>query len=507
MKVSLAFEDRRLDLRADPAESTPWLVPDLGVDIVIDAMAAGDELIRDIASRMVLSPLGSVAEVRYRQAILADCLANPEIVRQLYAHAVETLEKQRHLWGLTSQSPSSVLYWAGDSLKVYVPALRQLREIAVAHRPAFRSAGFSRLLAEIESDLGDEYLASVEDHLRRLRFDSEVTLSARLGAGNRGAAYVLRRRTRQPGWRSWVGLAEPGTHVFQLNPRDVSGAQMLGDIQAQGTALAAAALGKSADHIGSYFTQLRGELAFYVGCLNLHDRLAAKGLATARPEPASPGSRELAAKGLYDVALALASPEPVVANDVDADGKLLILVTGANRGWKSTFLRSVGLAQLLMQAGMFVPAASFRADLRAGIFTHFKREEDASLRSGKLDEELGRMSWIVDRVTPDSLVLMNESFAATNEREGSEIGRQVVSALLEAGVRVGFVTHLFDLAEGFERSGRTDALYLRAERLPDGHRTYRVVPGEPLPTSHGQDIYRSVFGEDGPAPAAPPAGP
>jgi DNA mismatch repair ATPase MutS len=147
----------------------------------------------------------------------------------------------------------------------------------------------------------------------------------------------------------------------------------------------------------------------------------------------------------------------------------------------------------MMQAGMFVPAASFRADIRTGLFTHFKREEDATLRSGKLDEELGRMSAIVDEVEPDSLVLLNESFASTNEREGSEIGRQIVRALLEAGIKVGFVTHMYDLASSLAAEQNGEAAFLRAERLPDGRRTFRVVPGAPLPTSHGQDIYRRIF--------------
>ncbi len=47
------------------------------------------------------------------------------------------------------------------------------------------------------------------------------------------------------------------------------------------------------------------------------------------------------------------------------------------------------------------------------------------------------------------------------------------------------------------------ALFLRAERRPDGQQTFRVVVGEPLPTSHGADVYRRVFGRSadrGPAP-------
>jgi DNA mismatch repair ATPase MutS len=171
------------------------------------------------------------------------------------------------------------------------------------------------------------------------------------------------------------------------------------------------------------------------------------------------------------------------------------MITGANRGGKSTFLRSVGLAHLMMQCGMFVPAESFRANVCSGIFTHFKREEDASMKSGKLDEELRRMSSVIENISPNSMILLNESFASTNEREGSEIARQIVRALLETGVKVLYVTHMFDLAQGFYLAGMRDALYLRAERLADGQRTFRLIEGEPLPTSYGQDLYGRIFGE------------
>ncbi len=65
----------------------------------------------------------------------------------------------------------------------------------------------------------------------------------------------------------------------------------------------------------------------------------------------------------------------------------LLIITGANQGGKSTFLCAVGLAQVMMQCGMFVAAESFSANVCDGIYTHYKREEDASMRSGKLDEE------------------------------------------------------------------------------------------------------------------------
>ena len=116
------------------------------------------------------------------------------------------------------------------------------------------------------------------------------------------------------------------------------------------------------------------------------------------------------------------------------------------------------------------------------------------MESGKLDEELGRMSRIAESLTPNSQLLCNESFASTNEREGSEIARQIAAALTESGVKVAFVTHLFDFAEAVHQQERDDVLFLRAPRGECGARTYQLVPGEPLPTSYGEDTYRQVFG-------------
>lgn len=172
------------------------------------------------------------------------------------------------------------------------------------------------------------------------------------------------------------------------------------------------------------------------------------------------------------------------------------MITGANQGGKSTFLRGVALAQLMMQCGMFVAAKELRTDVRSGVFTHFKREEDATMKSGKFDEELGRMSTIVDRMSSTSMLLCNESLAATNEREGSEIARQIVQALREKGVKVFYVTHMYDLAHGFCSSGDAALLCLRAERGTDGRRPFKLVEGAPLPTSYGQDLFRRIFGAD-----------
>jgi len=202
-------------------------------------------------------------------------------------------------------------------------------------------------------------------------------------------------------------------------------------------------------------------------------------------------------RGLYDVCLSLHMEGRVVGNAADADGKSLVIVTGANQGGKSTFLRSIGLAQVMMQCGMFVGAEAFEAEVCPALFTHYKREEDATMKSGKFDEELARMSEIVDHIAPNSMLLFNESFAATNEREGSEIAKQIVCALLEKRIKIFDVTHLYEFARGFFDRETDGALFLRAERKADGTRTFRLVQGEPLETSYGEDLYRQIFEPNG----------
>lgn len=238
---------------------------------------------------------------------------------------------------------------------------------------------------------------------------------------------------------------------------------------------------------------LRGELAFYVGCLNLADSLQALGMPVCMPNLFPSECKDRSWRGLYDVSLALTKSTAVVGNKLDTAGKQLYLITGANQGGKSTFLRSLGQAQLMAQCGMFVCADGFSAPIRHGVFSHFKKEEDTTMKSGKLDEELTRMSGLADHLQSGALMLFNESFAATNEREGSEICRQITQALIENGVEVFSVTHLYTYAAAF--LGNDEVQYLRAQRLESGERTFQVVSGEPLQTAFGEDLYRRIFEE------------
>jgi len=505
VKAFLMHRDQDFDLERELPANEQDLTQDLELDTLFNAMATADKFLLEVAKRAVLLSLADPDAMVYRQRVLADCLEQPAIVREIYDLAVEAIEGKKKAYGFFFRdSPDMILNGSVNVLEFFVGILKRLRQIGDEHAGKFRSEGFVRFFAMLAQELDDAYFETIEGHLRRLRFRRGALISAELGKGNKGIRHVLRKPLEQS-WKERLSLKTPRSYSFTIPDRDENGFKALEELRGKGINVVANALAQSTDHILGFFSMVRTELAFYVGCLNLHEQLAEKGEPTSVPVPLAPDELAFSAQGLYDVCLSLHLDARAVGNDVNADEKVLVMITGANQGGKSTFLRGVGLAQLMMQCGMFVPAESFTANVCNGVFTHYKREEDVTMESGKLDEELSRMSDIADAITPHGIVLCNESFASTNEREGSEIARQIVRPLMEAGIKVFFVTHMFDLAHSLYVEAADHALFLRAERRPDGRRTFRLLEGEPLPTSYGEDSYRRIFGtapDAAPEPAA-----
>jgi len=491
------FRDISAPLPSSPCQQA--LLQDLELGVLFTAMARGDDFLLQVVRRvMLLGPQEGLKTVMYRQEALQDCLRNEAAVRAIYNVAVEAIESKDRWWfSILSHQPSGILSDAVRYLRMLTARLRNLRQLADDHAAAFESEGFLAFLRMIRAELTDDYLARVKGHLSNLAFRGGTLMSAELGEGNEGVNHMLRMAPcPRLHWYDRLLARQPPAYTYRLHPRDEVGARILSEMRDRAILRVAVTAAQSADHVAAFLVALRTELAFYLGCVNLHRELQRKGAPVCFPGASASGTGRYAATGLRDACLTLTMQGPVVGNDLQADGKDLVVMTGANQGGKSCFLRGLGVAQLMMQCGMFVVAERFHADLCPSLFTHYKREEDATMKSGKLDEELSRMSGIVDELKTHSMVLFNESFSSTNEREGAEIARQIVGALLGAGVRVIFVTHFYDFAcrpwEG--HSDRT--LFLRAERQADGQRTFKLLPGEPLETSFGSDLYEQVFGAE-----------
>lgn len=336
MKALLMHADRDLELGRELPADTTTLTQDLELEVMWRAMADGDEFLFDVARRVILCSLDDPDAIAYRQRVLADCLENPAIVRDLYAIAIAAIQAEHgEYFGLLfGHSPDSTLYRSVRVLEAFVTLLQRLKRVADEHGARFRSPGLHRFFAMIRQELSDEYFAEVQTHLRQLQFPNGCLISARLGPGNKGRDHALRLPLADK--RTWVQRlfdhGEP-SYSFEIADRDEAGMRALAELRGRGINPVAAALAQSVDHILAFFEQLRTELGFYIGCLNLREKLLGKGEPACIPRAQPAGGTELSASGLYDVCLALTVGDTrVVGNDLEADGRDLVIITGANGG-------------------------------------------------------------------------------------------------------------------------------------------------------------------------------
>ncbi len=242
----------------------------------------------------------------------------------------------------------------------------------------------------------------------------------------------------------------------------------------------------------SFFFEFAREIAFYKGIYNFQKRMSELSLPLCYGEVSTQKSSR-AADDLYELSLALYTQSYPVPNSIHQKDISLTVITGANQGGKSTFLRSFGIAQVMMQCGMPVPAKRFVSGLYSSIHTHFTRKEDAMLSRGRLEEELKRMDNIIRCLKRDSLLLLNESFASTTEKEGSQIAHNIIGPLYEKGIDIMMVTHLHEFAGNMFQRHLNHADFLVAERLEDGRRTFHILTGEPHYSSYGTDLYEAMI--------------
>lgn len=490
MDVRLLFKDRSLDTSAPLPFGAEDLAFDLELETVFSAMAEGDPIIARAVRTTVLQPLTDREAILYRQRTFKDCLAHPAEVRELYSVACEALRgrKPDDLWDSSDYAPS-IFATAVEILGGYLGSLRRLRDTAERCSRSFSAEGFTELFKTLHDQIDNAFLKEAAKLLEDLQFKDGIVVGMRLGADSRTCDYTLLRQNPQKAWLKWK-LAPS----YTPGARDYGAIRDLNNRRDRAMASSVNVLADAAGHITDFLNTLREELAVYVGALNLYETLKTKGVPLCMPEFCAAGVHNRSFYDLRDMSLCLSIDQPAIGNRLNAENKLLYLITGANQGGKTTFLRSLGQSQLMAQAGLFVAAQSDLCPICSGLFTHFGREEDNNMHSGKLDEELSRMDQIVPHLSSDALVLFNESFASTNEREGSELCYQIAQALTEHGIEAFFVTHLFAFSQRCYREVPEKSVFLRAQRLTDGSRTFELEEGQPLQTAFGQDLYHKMWG-------------
>jgi hypothetical protein len=172
MKVRLLHPERDLDLEPQ----VPWQLRDLtDADLELprlyQAMAAGDAFLLNTVKKVVPLAVTDPDVIVYRQHVLADCQTNRTVVQHIYDVAVDAAELRRKVFlgGLMSRNPEANLLRSVRILEFLTENLRQMHSLCDQYAGQFRSAGFQQLLAMIADQLSEEYLGSLDEHLRKRR--------------------------------------------------------------------------------------------------------------------------------------------------------------------------------------------------------------------------------------------------------------------------------------------------------------------------------------------------
>ena len=537
MKVCLLYKDRERSER-EKYYDTESIIGDLGLKTLILSAAKRlvfengklksvekeDTYLMETLRNVMMIPLESAGEIKFRQEIIKDCISHEELIRSLYEICSDVIRKWNTLGRggrekLQQSNPVTrltedikVLHLFSDSLSAIRALLSEREDLTSAGLSTFRTEFLKTYSAEreefVKSVLGDISFytdgSDEEDEGREQVVRPRIVMESGLEDGLKFSSLKLEEVSSRSEKFYKRGSAKYKIREFKnsLTPDSFStvGDQNI-DEQVQQLEFGIVSyiteeLKSELEEFRTFFDRLRFQSAFYLAAVQLKEQMERVGGEWCYPGVCD--RKDLKFEELRELVMSMQHHVTVVGNTMSLAGKDLVIITGANQGGKSTFLRSIGIAQVMMQCGLPVMAKSFSSGIFPNLFVHFTRREDSEMNSGRLDEELKRMSGIIDRIGDGSLVLLNESFATTTEKEGSVIAYDIIRALRESGVKILTVTHLLSFARRMhdETQGRPDSgvQFLSAERKEDGRRTFRMIPHAPELTSFGLDLYEEIVG-------------
>jgi DNA mismatch repair protein MutS len=434
----------------------PEFFSDLHLNQIVASITAGlDEF--DLKS-FFFTPLQSIESIQYRQEIMQ---AIEE--QALWEHIVAFGKSMRRMRELIAESERlthryQTQRYILDAVNTYCDAVEALT----------RGLSATPLCARGLRALRD-YLGA---YTESLDFRSMVMETRKLAAAIAGVTYTL----EIAGLRITVGRYNAESdygaevlHTFQKfkqggagnyafsfpsGPRMSHVEEAILDRVARLHPDLFASLGEYVEQYRSYqnevIREFDREVRFYTACLTYTGAFKSAGWSCCYPTILS-DSKECFARDLFDAALAARlikeKKTRLVGNDFELKGKeRVIVVSGANQGGKTTFVRAFGQLHYLALLGCPVPARSAHIFLVDRVYTHFEREEHVRDLSGSLELDLRRVHHILEEATDRSLLIMNESFASTTLADALLLTRKVLSTILERDMICVTVTFFDELA-------------------------------------------------------------
>ena len=477
---SILFDKAEVGSEIDGREA-PEFFRDLNLDQVIASITAGHDEYN--LKPFFWTLLNHVETVRYRYDILRD-LENQELLRYIQSFAQEMRTMRGHL------AQADKLYykyqkqsWFLDAVDIYCGAVQRLTSDLTL--PEVRSRGFLAFREYLTSHIESSDFTLLAAETRKLRSDLS------------GVRYSLQIEGKRVKVGPYDSDPDYGADVLQTFEKFKQGAAKeyrfylssapdMNHVEAAVLDMVAqlypeifSSLDEYCSRHRDYLDQTLGlfdrEVQFYIACIEYIEPFKRAGLPFCYPS-VTDQSKEVNGHDVFDLALAdklIREKAAVVTNDFHLSGpERIFVVSGPNQGGKTTFARTFGQLHYLASIGCPVPGREAELFLCDRLFTHFEKEEDIRNLSSKLEDDLLRIHRILELATPNSILIMNESFVSTTLSDALFLSEQVMQQIIQRDMLSVSVTFLDELASLGET---TVSMVSTVDAEDPALRTFKIV--------------------------------
>lgn len=468
------------------------------------------------------------AVVQWRQDVLEDFINVPQLEINLQ-RSIKTIYVNSHSVFAKKGSTQSLFEIQENiaSIEAFTACMDECHKFIQKYGKKLRSEGVKRVLADLDerynSDSFKELIKEVEGLKKELAEGiKSVTFSVNFDDIMRPTEVMIISADKEPVRKKsrFERLffndtsAEPISKIYTRKAKDGQITEINGALFAELDVLCGGcmkrlntAIKRCYEESAEMLIKLSNQIDFFIGAKGLAERAQQMGLAFCRPKIAPKEQRKFCCKAMHDPVLTnrLLSERvrennivPVYTNACSMDDAArLMILSGTNNGGKTTYLRAVGINQILAQAGLFVYAENAELSLCDRIFFLSPQEEKAGVNTSRFTEECKEIRRTIDLATENSLILMNESLSGTNPYDSLILGEEVLRILADIGCRLVFTTHILELADLPEKLN-TNAVKSRLVSLialcdENGVPTYQITEGKPDRARNAQYIF-SKFG-------------
>ena len=475
-------------------------IEDMGIDWFLNYYEAEKQ--KDLYELIHKIPI-EIKDIQYRQSVMKDFINNPDVFTNLMKHGQEayhqmtlskfSFEKEATVYNLIKRvsEVDNIRKTLNDILqtfqqaKIESPALIQYHELLNAIIQSRIYEAFIRDVEKIKSLAGgvksikiglnlDAYLQPIEailldvseEEFKYGRFDKKVEY------------YVTQ-----------------GVKEVMLIPRKIFAKETIAPPEAlnslekvvEPAMLQLISFCDQFTHkILEILSILHEDLPYYDVGITIYKQITQKGFEMVLPK----WQEDYEVKGIYHLHLAMTLEyNQVVKNGITFNkDRPINILTGANRGGKTTITQSIMQSICLGQLGFYVPAKEAKLPLIKEVKIHFPREEKETVNYGRLGEECNRFKHMFEESSKDSFFFMNESFSGTSHQESLQISVEILRALYQQGCFVLFNTHLHELVETLEKKMDSHSIQSLVAGKDMKKSPYIIEQGRPLGKSYGIEI-------------------